>query len=294
MPDDLERPPLGGAVPEPDDASDDTPRSLSVPRQAALPPAKREGEASAPRKRHPRPPVPPQTVVVQEQRGCMSTCALGAAVVAIVGAIVLGIMALAFTDQLTDFGDDLRTFLGLEDATPEVVDTQIIVLGIRTMALLQTTSGDLLIEKEVVEDQPLRKDPFVKMRYIGRITAGIDLGAINEGDIVVESADSVRVTLPPAHLTGCFLENAVQLDASCGTTFLGLTSCTDKINQLQQVAQRRAKEDLIDMASELTLVEQAYDAAEGAISALLTDLGFESIQFARSTAEAAADPSCEP
>lgn len=294
MPDESDRPPLEGAVPEPDGAPDDTPRALSVPRQAALPPAKREGEVSAPRKRHPRPPAPPQTVVVQEQRGCMSTCALGAVVVAVVGVIVFGIMALAFTNQLTDFGDDLRTFLGLQDATPEVADTQIIVLGIRTMALLQTTSGDLLIEKEVIEDQPLRKDPFVKMRYIGRITAGIDLGAISEGDIVVESADSVRVTLPPAHLTGCFLENAVQLDASCGTTFLGLTSCTDKINQLQQVAQRRAKEDLIEMASELTIVEQAYDAAEGAVRGVLTDLGFESVQFARSATEAPVDSSCEP
>lgn len=293
MPDDPERPLLLGAASEPDVAPDDTPRALSVPPQAALPPAQREDEVPAPRKRRPRPPVPPQTVVVQEQRGCMSTCAFGGAVVAIIVAIVFGIMALAFTDQITDFGDDLRTFLGLQDATPEVVDTQIIVLGIRTMALLQTTSGDLLIEKEVVEDQPLRKDPFVKMRYIGRITAGIDLGAITEGDIVVEAADSVRVTLPPAHLTGCFLENAVQLDASCGTTFLGLTSCTDKINQLQQVAQRRAKEDLIDMATELTIVEQAYDAAEGAISALLTDLGFESIQFTRSAADAPIDASCE-
>lgn len=293
MPDDLERPPLLGAASEPGDAPEDMPRALSVPPQAALPPAQHEGEVPAPRKRRPRPPVPPQTVVVQEQRGCMSTCAFGGAVVAIIGAIVFGIMALAFTDQLTDFGGDLRTFLGLQDATPEVVDTQIIVLGIRTMALLQTTSGDLLIEKEVVEDQPLRKDPFVKMRYIGRITAGIDLGAINEGDIVVESADNVRITLPPAHLTGCFLENAVQLDASCGTTFLGLTSCTDKINQLQQVAQRRAKEDLIDMATELTVVEQAYDAAEGAISALLADLGFESIQFTRSAADAPVDSSCE-
>lgn len=294
MPDESDRPPLEGAVSEPDGAPDDTPRALSVPRQAALPPAKREDEVPAPRKRHSRPPAPPQTVVVQEQRGCMSTCALGAVVVAVVGVIVFGIMALAFTNQLTDFGDDLRTFLGLQDATPEVADTQIIVLGIRTMALLQTTSGDLLIEKEVIEDQPLRKDPFVKMRYIGRVTAGIDLGAISEGDIVVESADSVRVTLPPAHLTGCFLENAVQLDASCGTTFLGLTSCTDKINQLQQVAQRRAKEDLIEMASELTIVEQAYDAAEGAVRGVLTDLGFESVQFARSATEAPVDSSCEP
>src|SRR5690606_18848830 len=169
----------------------------------------------------------------------------------------------------------------------------VIVQGIRNMALLQTTVGDLLIEKEVVEDLPLREDPFVRMRYVGRVTAGIDLSAIEQGDIVVTSPDSVRVTLPPAYLTGCYLENAQQLNASCGTTFFGLVSCTDKINELQRVAQNRAKADLIMMAGELDIADQAYVAAEGAIGGLLTDLGFDTIEFARSTAEAPVDPSCE-
>lgn len=291
MPDDSQPPLLpDGRAGEGSDP--DTRPRLVVPQQAARPIAP-PGDLPEPRKRRPRPPLPPQTTIVQEQRGCMSTCAFYGGLGALVLVIVFGIMALAFTEQLTDFGGDIRSFLGLEETTPEVVDTQIIVLGIQTMALLQTTSGDLLIEKEVVEDQTWRKDPFVKMRYVGRVTAGIDLGAIAAGDVVVASPDSVIVALPPAYLTGCYLENATQLDASCGTTFLGLSSCTDKINQLQQVAQRRAKEDLIDMAAELGIVETAYDAAEGAIRALLTDLGFETIQFSRSTAEAPIDPSCK-
>lgn len=273
----------------------DESRSLTVPQQVARGTARRETEVPAPRKRRPRPPAPPpEPVVVKQPRSCMSTCAFGAAVVAIIGAVVFGVMALMFTEQLTDFGTDLRTFLGLEAATPEVVDTVVIVQGIRSMALLQTTAGDLLIEKEVVEDQPLREDPYVRMRYIGRITAGVDLSAIEQGDIVVNGPDSVRVTLPPAHLTGCYLENPTQLGASCGTTFFGILSCTDKIEQLQQVAQRRAKSDLILMADELGIVEQAYDEAEAVVGALLTDLGFEAIEFARSTAEAPVDPSCQP
>lgn len=270
-------------------------RSLTVPQQAARSAARRDTEVPAPRKRRPRPPAPPpEPVIIKQPRSCMSTCAMGAAVVAIIGAVVFGVMALMFTEQLTDFGSDLRTFLGLEAATPEVVDTVVIVQGIRNMALLQTTAGDLLIEKEVVEDQPLREDPYVRMRYVGRITAGVDLGAISAGDIVVTSPDSVSVTLPPAHLTGCYLENATQLSASCGTTFFGLLSCTDKLEQLQQVAQRRAKMDLILMADELGVVEQAYDMAEETVGGLLTDLGFEMVEFARSTAEAPVDPSCQP
>ena len=73
-----------------------------------------------------------------------------------------------------------------------------------------------------------------------------------------------------------------------------MLSCTDKLEQLQQVAQRRAKMDLILMADELGVVEQAYDMAEETVGGLLTDLGFEMVEFARSTAEAPVDPSCQP
>lgn len=280
------------------DTSPEPARGLSVSEPVAVRTSSGGEEVPAPRKRRPRPPMPPQTVVVQQPRSALSTCALYSGLALLVMVVVGAFVTLMFADSVTDFADnmigDVRTFLGLEAVTPEVANTQIIVLGIRNMALLQTTSGDLLIEKEVVEDQPLRKDPFVKMRYIGRITAGIDLSAISTGDIVIGPERSVTVTLPPAQLTGCYLENAAQLDASCGTTFLGLTSCTDKLNELQQVAQRRARDDLIDMASELDVVEQAYAAAETAVRALLTDLGFESVRFERSDAEAPVDPSCQP
>lgn len=270
-------------------------RSLTVPQQVARRAAQREAEAPVPRKRRPRPPAPPpEPVIVKESRGCFSYLGQALLVMVVIVGIVFAVFALGFFDSLTDLGADLRTFLGLEAATPEVVDTVVIVQGIRSMALLQTTAGDLLIEKEVVEDQPLREDPYVRMRFVGRVTAGIDLSAIEQGDIVVTSPDSVRVTLPPAHLTGCYLEKPTQLGASCGTTFFGLLSCTDKIEQLQQVAQNRAKGDLVRMADELGIVARAYDAAEGAVSGLLSDLGFETIEFARSTADMPDDPSCQP
>lgn len=273
----------------------DESRSLTVPQQVARQTARRESEAPAQRKRRPRPPAPsPEPAIVQQPRGCFSYLGQAVLMMVVIASVVVAVFAFGLYDSLTDFGTDLRTFLGLEDATPEVVDTVVIVQGIRNMALLQTTVGDLLIEKEVVEDQPLREDPFVRMRYVGRVTAGIDLSAIEQGDIVVNSPDSVSVTLPPAYLTGCYLENATQLDASCGTTFLGLLSCTDKLEQLQQVAQNRAKGDLIQMAGELGIVEQAYEAAEGAVNALLSDLGFETVEFTRSAAEAPVDSSCQP
>jgi len=275
----------------PDDQPDE--RSLTIPQQAARSAARPDADVPAPHKRRRPPAPPPEPIIVQKPRGCFSYLGQALLVLVVVFGVVFAVFALGLFDTLTDFGTDLRTFLGLEDATPEVVDTVVIVQGIRSMAVLQTTAGDLLIEKEVVEDQPLREDPYVRMRYVGRLTAGIDLSAIEQGDIVVNSPNSVSVTLPPAQLTGCYLENAQQLSASCGTTFFGLVSCTDKINELQRVAQNRAKRDLIAMADELGIIEQAYEAAEGAIGGLLTDLGFESIEFTRSTAEAPVDPSCE-
>lgn len=278
---------------EPRNAPPEDSRSLTVPQQVARRAAPTDAEVPAPRKRRRPPAPPPEPVIVKQPRGCFSYIGQALLVMVVVFGVVFAVFALGLFDSLTDFGTDLRTFLGLEDAPPEVVDTVVIVQGIRNMALLQTTVGDLLIEKEVVEDLPLREDPFVRMRYVGRVTAGIDLSAIEQGDIVVTSPDSVRVTLPPAYLTGCYLENAQQLNASCGTTFFGLVSCTDKINELQRVAQNRAKVDLIMMAGELDIADQAYVAAEGAIGALLTDLGFDTIEFARSTAEAPVDPSCE-
>ena len=140
--------------------------------------------------------------VVRQRRGCMGTVALFGGLSLLVLTLALAIMMLAFTQQMTSFFDDpvdnVLEMFGIDrgNTEPEVVDTQLILLGIKDMAMLETTRGDILIEETVVQPKEfLLKDARLRVQYLGRVTAGIDLSQITEASILEPPDDRLVIQL---------------------------------------------------------------------------------------------------
>lgn len=244
--------------------------------------------------------APPPTPVVK-QRGCMGTCALFGGLSLLVITVTIAIMMIAFTQEVTDFFknpfDNILEGFGIDTgkSTPEIVDTRLIVLGIKKLAVLETTRGDILIEETAVQEKTmLLKDAKLRMQYTGRVTAGIDLALIDESSIENSPDGRVIIALPPAQITGCYLQNPVVIENTCGTNVLGMANCSDTFEKLQDTTYTRALQDLLATAEELKLRELAYQNAEEAIAGLLSDLGFENVEFRRSMEVLPPDDSCLP
>lgn len=227
--------------------------------------------------------------VVRQRRGCMGTVALFGGLSLLVLTLALAIMMLAFTQQMTSFFDDpvdkVLEMFGIDrgNTEAEVVDTQLILLGIKDMAMLETTRGDILIEETVVQPKTfLLKDARLRVQYLGRVTAGIDLSQITEANILEQTDDRLVIQLPPAQITGCYLQYHDTLENTCGTNVLGMADCSATFERLNETAYERGMQDLLRTAEELAILDIAYDNAETAIAGLLRDLGFETIEFRHS------------
>lgn len=254
-----------------------------------------------PRKRQPPPERkgrrPPPTTIVK-QRSALSTCALFTGIILVILVLGVCLWSIAVTQGVRGFMGDTWSFfedlLGFGgDSEPEVVDTTVIVLGIKELAFLETVSGDVMIEKTVVQEKTsVLKDAKLRIRYVGRVTAGIDLSLITVEDITVQADNTLVVSLPPVQYSGCYLQNPEILSSTCGTNFLGLGDCSDTFKRMQETAHERAIKELLETAEKLELLDQAYQNAEQAVYGLLHNMGYNDVQFVRSEESLPPNESC--
>lgn len=255
-------------------------------RPKASPPVKR-GYGPPPRKSR-RPAAPPG-------RGCMGTCAYFSGLSLLVMTLVIACMALVMTFEVASFmRDPLDNFLAVfgfdPDADPQIVDSRTIVLGIKEMAVLQTTSGDILISKTVV-DSGAAPDAEITVNYIGSVTAGIDMALVTEDHIIIDDGGRLAVILPPAQLTGCYLGKPDIVKRQCTGIPLA-QDCGQIVERLQSVAFDRALDELRETAFELDLLELSYQEAESRLYELLHNLGYSDISFQRSNQVLPPSPTC--
>ncbi len=230
---------------------------------------------------------------------------LSSSMVVLVLIVVLTCLGLAVLSGLTDFiGDPLNNALEIfgfdKNAEPKEVDSKVIILGIREMSVLQTASGDLEIEKEVV-DTGAAPDAHLTMRYVGSVNVGIDMSLINDQSVVVNPDNSLIVTLPPIQILDCALRQPDVISKEC-TGIPLVQDCGDIYEKLQDKAYDRSMEELLRRAQENEIVttsgqplyEVAYNNAETTIYNFLQTLGFTQVQFQRSTEQLPPSSTCYP
>jgi hypothetical protein len=86
----------------------------------------------------------------------------------VVGAVALIMLAaiIVIIAQSYNFNmlNALENFLGLGDGETEVVDTKLIVLGIKDLALLETARSDIMIEQTAARNNRFSPDSQLKIR----------------------------------------------------------------------------------------------------------------------------------
>lgn len=256
---------------------------LSEPREAARLPA---GRPPARKRMPPRSP-----------RGCWATCAFFAGASLLVMTIVVACMVLVVTVRLADFaGDPVNNFLAIfgfeKDATPQVTDSRTIVLSLQQLALLETVKSGVTITKTVV-DSGAAPDAELQISYTGTVKAGIDLGALDEGDVNVAPEGVVTLTLPPPQITYCDLGKPEVHRWAC-RGWAGLQDCSQRYERMQSEAYNRAMSDLLETAASTDLLGLATQNAEATLYELLQKLGFEQVVFEITGEAPPVDASCQP
>lgn len=152
------------------------------------------------------------------------------------------------------------------------LDTPSIILKIQGISQLVTVK--YVIEKVIVlEDAKWYGENRVLLVAHGIAKAGIDLSRLQPSDVVVEGK-TLRVFLPPAQITDCYLDEHKTHVVERTT---GMLRLFDK--NLEQNARRAAVEDVRRAARLNGIIKDAEERARLQLESMLLLLGFEKVEI---------------
>jgi hypothetical protein len=185
--------------------------------------------------------------------------------------VVLALVALAVIFALGLFlGFAVNRFLPLGGASS--LNTATLLTQVQTLRQLVTVK--YVLEKVVVyEDAKWYGESRVLLVAHGVVKAGIDLGALQPGDIQI-TEKKIRITLPRARITDVYLDDRRSEILERST---GVLRVFDK--DLEQNARIQAVEDLRRAASQNGILADATDRAKLELTALLSQLGFSTVEI---------------
>jgi len=226
----------------------------------------------------------------------LNTVILLLILMALVGGGVLLVSAIqGLTRPLEEAEQALaERFGGIGDPTPTIIpDPVTIVHQVRGLSRLETAS--YTIEKVITAESG--QGPFAFLfgdRLIlvahGQVIAGLDLGKMEEGDIIIAEGGRVVVTLPPAEILVVNLNNQKSYIVDRDTGLIGMNPA------LETEARRAAEQQIMDAALEDGILEMAQRNAESYVRQLILALGFQEVIFAEvsPTAVPSATPTAAP
>lgn len=185
---------------------------------------------------------------------------------AIVAAVLLTITAGAvLLGQLRDGGTTLRS-------TPAVIT------AVRDLARLEAVEYHVervidLRDRQTLLFGLIRTQDAILFVAVGQVTAGVDLGELAEGDVVVDRARGVAsITLPPARVLSTRLDNENSWVYSRSTDVLAQRR-EDLETRARQAAERTLEQNAISGG----ILERARTNAEQTVAALVRSLGYTAV-----------------
>ena len=183
---------------------------------------------------------------------------------------------------------------GVTNPTPTIIpDPLTIIRQVRDLSRLETAS--YTIEKVITAETG--QGPFSFLfgdRLIlvarGQVIAGVDLGKMGDGDILVADDGTVVVTLPQAEILVATLDNQRSYVVDRDTGLIGMNPA------LETEARQAAEQEVLDAALEDGILEMAQRNAESYVRQLILALGFQEVIFAEvsPTAVPVATPTAVP
>ena len=185
-------------------------------------------------------------------------------------------------------------FEGIVNPTPTIIpDPVTIILQVRNLSRLETAS--YTIEKVITAETG--QGPFSFLfgdRLIlvarGQVIAGVDLGKMEDGDILITEDGTVVVTLPEAEILVATLDNQKSYVVDRDTGLVGTNPA------LETEARQAAEKEVLDAALEDGILDTAQRNAEMYVRQLIMALGFDEVIFAQAvpTPGANATPTAAP
>ncbi|RLC90386.1 MAG: DUF4230 domain-containing protein [Chloroflexi bacterium] len=167
----------------------------------------------------------------------------------------------------------------ITNPTPTIIpDPVTIIRQVRSLSRLETAS--YTIEKIITAES--NQGPFAFLfgdRLIlvahGQVIAGVDLGKMGGGDLIVTDEGTVVVTLPPAEVLVVTLDNQKSYVFDRDTGWIGMNPA------LETEARQAAEEEILHAALEDGILEMAQRNAETYVRHLILMLGFREVIFTR-------------
>ncbi|MBL7064288.1 MAG: DUF4230 domain-containing protein [Anaerolineae bacterium] len=166
----------------------------------------------------------------------------------------------------------------ITNPTPTIIaDPVTIIRQVRSLSRLETAS--YTVEKIITAESGqghfafLFGDRLILVAH-GQVIAGMDLGKMEEGDIIVADAGTVVVTLPPAEVLVVTLDNQKSYVFDRDTGLIGPNPA------LETEARQVAEEEILNAALEDGILEMAQRSAETYVQHLILSLGFREVIFA--------------
>ena len=161
----------------------------------------------------------------------------------------------------------------------QVIGTATVVQRVQTLADLVTVK--YVLEKVVILEAPpqstlgeyIQGDNRVMLLAHGIVKAGVNLKDITPADVQV-SGKNIRVRLPAAHVTDCYLdeEKTQVIDWK-----LGFLRAFDK--DLEVTARRQAVADIRSGALASGILHDASERAQWQLAAFLHAAGYDQVEF---------------
>ena len=161
----------------------------------------------------------------------------------------------------------------------QVIGTATIVQRVQTLADLVTVK--YVLEKVVILEAPpqstlgeyIQGDNRVLLLAHGIVKAGVNLKDISAADVEI-SGKNIRVRLPEAHITDCYLD---EQKTQVIDWKLGFLRAFDK--DLEQTARRQAVEDIRSGALATGILHDASERAQWQLAAFLHAAGYDQVEF---------------
>ena len=166
----------------------------------------------------------------------------------------------------------------IANPTPTIIaDPVTIIRQIQSLSRLETAS--YTIEKVITAESGqgafafLFGDRLILVAH-GQVIAGVDLGKMGEGSIIVAENEMVVVTMPQAEVLVVDLDNQESYVYDRDTGVVGMNPA------LETAARRAAEDEILNVALEDGILEMAQQNAESYVRNLILALGFREVIFA--------------
>ena len=170
-------------------------------------------------------------------------------------------------------------FAGIANPTPTIIpDPVTLIRQVSSLSRLETAS--YTVEKVITAESGqgtfafLFGDRLILVAH-GQVIAGVDLGQMGEGDILVTDDGAVVVTMPPAEVLVVTLDSHKSYVVDRDTGLIGVNPV------LETEARQVAEEEILNAALEDGILEMAQRNAETYVRQLILTLGFREVIFAQ-------------